>query len=42
MPLQKQIDSVGDQFAHYNIALNSLKIVSPYLDYYSTGFSFFN
>jgi len=42
MSPQKQLDSVGDQFAHYNIALNSLKIVSPYLDYYSTGFSFFN
>jgi hypothetical protein len=29
----KQIECWG-QFAHYNIALNSLKIVSRYLDYY--------
>ena len=42
MPPQKQIDSVGDQFAHYNRALNSLKRNSSYLDCHSTGFSFFN
>lgn len=40
MPLQKQIDSVGDYLHNYNTALNSLKIVSPYLNYHSTGFLF--